>query len=368
MLRHLLVPWRPAPLLLVAAFTAGLALAARAGLVGILPAFLFVSWFFKYCFVLSDAMIAGEEEPPVLSVEMVNPLDEQRPLVQAVIIAAGWGLASFAGAKFGTAAGALTGGTLLAALPASVAVLTLSGNPFRAVWPVDMAALVRGMGRDYAWILLATLGCGTVLYGLARAAFPLSVTLAVAQLAFLTLFALLGGAVHENRFALGIPTRTRAERRAERDLQEHTTERKRMLDRSFAHLRLGRAADAWAEIEQWIARHCPDSIQGGPRAHEEYPALIESASQWSDPRIADRLASDYLARLLARRENGKALEILERRLAANPQFRPEPAARAARLRELAALAGKRALSRALGTDDPRSGVAGAMAVDRQRPK
>jgi len=354
MTRYLLLPWRAAPLALVGTFTIGLALCVRARWVGIFPAILLISWFFKYCFVVLDSAVAGDEEPPVLSVEMINPFDEQRPLAQAILIAAGWALASWLGAKLGRPALIASGALMLAALPASVAVLGITGNPFRAAYPLALGALIRGMGRDYAWLLIATLVCGGGLYALAQPDLPLSLLVVLGMLALLTLFALIGGAVHENRFALGVPTRTRAERRAEHEQREHAAERSRMLDRSFGHARLGRISDAWAEIERWTLEHCHDAPDRRARTHAEYAALIESASRWDDPRIADRLVSDHLSRLLAQRETGRALDVLERRLASNPRFRPASAGHAARLRDLAALAGKRSLHRALGEGERRS--------------
>jgi len=352
MIRYLLLPWRVAPLLLVGTFTIVLALCIRARFAGIFPAVLLVSWFFKYCFALLDSAVAGEEEPPVLSVEMINPFDEQRPLAQAVLIGAGWALASWLGAKLGRPALFASGALMLAVLPASVAVLGITGNPFRAAYPVALGALIRGTGRDYAWLLIATLLCASGLYALAQTEMPLGLLVALVLLAFLTVFALIGGAVHENRFALGVATLTRAERRAERDQREHANERNRMLDRSFGHARLGRIRDAWAEIERWTLEHCHDAPDRRARAHEEYAALIESASRWDDPQIADRLVSDHLGRLLTQRETGTALDVLERRLASNPRFRPASPAHATRLRELAALAGRRSLHRALGEPGP----------------
>ncbi|MGH8259490.1 MAG: hypothetical protein ACREUG_07340 [Steroidobacteraceae bacterium] len=351
MSRYLLLPWRPAPLLLVAVLTLGIDLALFAGFVGIAIAALLLSWFCKYCFAFLDAVIAGDE-PPVLSIEMVNPLDELRPLALAILIVAGYLLVIFIGERVGRPAMLVTGALLLGALPASIAALALRGNPLHAASPVAIGALVRGMGRDYAGLLIAALACGGALYALERLDVRRSLLIALGQLALLTVFALIGGAVHENRFALGVPTRTRAERRAEREQREHEAERERMLDRSFTHLRLGRTADAWSEVEQWIGRHCSEAGRGPARTHVEYPALIESAGKWDNPAVADRLTSDYLARLLALRENGKALEVLEQRLAVNPLFRPAPPAQSARLRELAGLAGKRALQRTLTMDPP----------------
>src|ERR1700761_2336484 len=84
--RYLRVPFHMTPLLLVATFTVGMVIAVHAGMGGIPLAIVLVSWFFKYCFVLLDSIVAGEDEPPVLAVEMVNPLSEQRPLLAAGLI------------------------------------------------------------------------------------------------------------------------------------------------------------------------------------------------------------------------------------------------------------------------------------------
>jgi hypothetical protein len=348
MKRYILLPLRPAPLILVALFTAGLRLAVGTPLMGMMRligiplALMLISWFFKYCFVLLDAAIAGEDEPPVLSLEMVHPFNEQRPLAALLLIAAGCMLVVCVRSVAGRPGVILSGAVLLAALPASVAVLGISANPFHAASPVALARLTRELGSHYAWLVLAMLALGAGLYALVRADAPLVLILGMGQLALLFVFALIGGVVHDNRLALGLPIRTREEWRAEQALREHVLERHRMLDRSFAQLRLGRTADSWSEIERWIAVH-----GRGERAKPEFDALIDSTMKWEPPVVADRLVSDYLDRLLAERDNGRALETLARRLLSNPSFRPARPEQAKRLRELAALAGNRALCREL---------------------
>src|SRR5215470_4475363 len=101
MIRYFLFPFRAAGVLLVVTFTVGLLICANAGLLGIPAGVLFISWFFKYCFVMLDAVIAGAEEPPVLATEMLNPVDEQRPLAQALLIGLGVAL-TLAVAQYGS--------------------------------------------------------------------------------------------------------------------------------------------------------------------------------------------------------------------------------------------------------------------------
>jgi hypothetical protein len=60
-----------------------LSLAAKAGLMGI-P--ILTSWFFKYAYIPFDHTVRGFDEPPTLDIQMLNPLDEQRPLAQVAIL------------------------------------------------------------------------------------------------------------------------------------------------------------------------------------------------------------------------------------------------------------------------------------------
>ena len=85
MFRYGLRPFHSSPLILVVVFTLGLTFSVGS-LFGLPLTFILVSWFAKYCFVLLDSVVAGDEEAPVLSVEMVNPVSEQRPLAQVALV------------------------------------------------------------------------------------------------------------------------------------------------------------------------------------------------------------------------------------------------------------------------------------------
>jgi hypothetical protein len=348
MKRYFLVPLHGVVLLLVVCFTLGLLLALKAGFPGIPLAAVLVSWFLKYCFVLLDAVVAGDAEPPVLSVEMVNPLSEQRPLAQAFLIVAAVMLVGALKKFAGETAGTLCGALLTLALPASIAVLGVSGNPFRAASPLALIGLIRSVGRDYVLLNLVTLGSAALLYAMTRYGAPVWLLLASIQVLFLLTFALVGGAMFEHRLELGLDSRTRLERETERDQREHALERSRMIDRAYAKFRVSKPLEGWQEIQAWL------TLQGegenpGEKLLAEQRAVFEAASRWDDVRPADRLANDLITVLLAKRETGKALEVLERRLASNPKFRPAQAAHGVRLAELASLAGKRSLSRQLAS-------------------
>jgi hypothetical protein len=355
--RYLLLPFHSTPLLLVATFSVGLVMAFKAGLMGIPLGFLLVSWFFKYCFVVLDSIVAGEAEPPVLSIEMVNPISEQRPLALALLIILD-GMLVVALQKYaGRAAGLCAVLVLTWALPANIAALGVTRNPFLAIWPPTLLVLIRALGRDYFALNGVMLVAAGVFYWMGvHAAVSMGLALIAMQLIFLLTFALLGGTLFEHRLELGIESKTRQERLAERDAREHEAERRRMLDRAYSGFRVRKPVEGWQEIEAWLRRYG----QGAPRENQadrpggnpgdspllvEYRAVLEAASKWDDVRAADRLANDLVGLLLAKRANGEVLSVVEKRLATNPQFQVLPPAQALRVAELAGAAGKRPLQR-----------------------
>lgn len=350
MARYLRVPFDPTVLMLVALVTLGLMLALVAGLLGIPVALFVVSWFFKYCFALLDAVVAGRPEPPVLSAEMISPVDEQRPLAQGLVIAAAAFPVELVRRRLGIHAAAALGAGLALVLPASVAVLGVTGNPLRAIWPPTLFAVLRGVGRDYLWPVGAMLVVTALALLLANRLPPAWWVVAAIQCGFLLEFSLIGGMVFEHRLELGIETLTPGERLAVREQHDHASERGRMLDRAYAQFRVRRPLEGWQEIETWLAAHAQ-----GDATVTERQTLFATVNRWDDGRAADRLANELIALLLARRDNGRALETLELRLQANGAFRPGREEHLRRLTELASLAGKKGLERQLKSGDPAPG-------------
>ena len=368
-MRYLLLPFRTAPLLLVVFFTLAWHVAIYAHLFGLLLAILLVSWFFKYCYVLLDSVVTGEREPPVLSIEMVNPANEQRPLAQVGLIGLAGSLVGLCAIWLGRIPAMALAVVLLIALPATVAILAASDHWYEAAWPPSIIRCIRTLGRDYLAVALVVLAAGLLLdlcmpvvsqaimsmiLPMTSAPMPwvISAVFATLQLAFLMVFAYIGGALHENRLELGLATRTLDERITEAQAKAHAAERSAVLDRAYSLQRLRRIAEGWQLVEGWLKEHAR-----GDGWYPEYTAVLASAASWDDPRIADRVADAYLGKLLIEGETGLALQVLEQRIALHPQFRPGPAV-SARLKELAALAGKRLLQRQLGEDPGTAPAAG----------
>jgi hypothetical protein len=346
---YVLFPFKGGALALLVTFTLGLVLAFHAGLAGLPLAIALVSWLFKYCFILLDAIVAGETEPPVLSVEMVNPLNEQRPLAQALIIGGGVMLTLALARHVGPMAAWTCGTALLLLLPASIASLGLTGNALRAAWPPQLWAVVAGTGRDYAVLLVAIPGLVLLLLALGSYGAPLWLLIAAGQLVLLLAFALIGSVLHEHRLELGIEYQTLHERIAERSERELASERNRMMDHAYMKFRVGKPLEGWQEIHTWLQAQRPgDDPADNPVRERE--ALLAIAQHWGDVRAADKLTNELVELYFSQRETGRALDVVEKRLTTNPKYRPGNAAHTVRLAELAGAAGKRALRRQLVPD------------------
>jgi hypothetical protein len=343
MTRYFLMPFHAAPLILMIVLTIMWTVMIKFGrFFGIPGDFLLLSWFFKYCFAMLDAVVAGHKEMPVMSVEMLNPVDEQRPLLQAMIVSIGFIASWWVYHSVGPVPGLALGALLVVALPANVALLAISDSWVHALSPLAIGRIMKGLGVTYAGLLVVTLGGLSVILTLALTLDSLMLVLALAQLLFLTMFCYIGGAVFESRVDLQLNTRTFDERLAERDERHHAAERAAILDRTYSLLRLKRRIEAWAHIEGWMRKHCPDT-----HPFTEYHALQEATCSWDEPIIGDKVTNEYLGKLLANGETGMALEALQIRLNSNPSYYPQGQAYATRLGELATLSGRKALTRQL---------------------
>src|SRR5271169_6687777 len=104
LLRHLARPARGGAAAVVIVFALLLFVAAKAGFIGIPLALLLASWFFKYSYILFDHTARGFDEPPILDIQMMNPIDEQRPLGQLAILGLIYGVVKLAESYLGATA------------------------------------------------------------------------------------------------------------------------------------------------------------------------------------------------------------------------------------------------------------------------
>src|SRR6267142_512325 len=110
---HLLRPARGGAAGVVVVFAVLLSIAAKAGLPGIPLALILISWLFKYAYVLFDHVVRGVDEPPALDITMMNPVSEQRPIAQIIILAAVAALVKMAAVTISPVIGTVTGAVAL---------------------------------------------------------------------------------------------------------------------------------------------------------------------------------------------------------------------------------------------------------------
>jgi hypothetical protein len=331
LLRHLARPARGGAAGVVVVFAFLLVIAAKARLLGIPLALIVISWFFKYAYILFDHTVRGFDEPPTLDIEMVNPLNEQRPLGQVLILGLLFFALKVAQSYLGTPAAIALGVIFLFFLPASVAVLGLESNILKAAYPMAWFHLVRGLGLLYGAVLLVIfvvcLSLGLLwkldLWG------PLEI--ALGMFSILSIFSFLGGAIYERRHELGIETWVSPERTAELKSKEEWRGHEKLVLDAYGLMRAGSHIKAWQELFDWL--------KSRGFSPEDYRWLCERTVKWDDPRYITRLTEDYVARLLVLKRTGEALDAVAQRLTLDPNFRPKTAADTLSVAQLAARGG-----------------------------
>lgn len=338
-----------------------LTIAAKAGFIGIPLALIINSWFFKYAFILFDHSSRGFDEPPVLDVKMINPIDEQRPLAQLCILMLLAGIAYLAYHNIGAAAAALFVMVSLLCLPASVAILGLEGNVLKAINPLAWAAMIKGLGLLYLAVLGQIGICTLIILASNRLDLWPSVRIALGMFGVLSIFSVLGGALYERRDQLGIHPWVSPEQEAEKQRKEDHAQNEKLVHEAYGLMRADRHINAWELLQRWLAEH--------GHAVDAYAWICDSVSNWGDARYLTRLSQDHIERLLALKRTGEALDVVCSRLAADPSFRPKTAAATLQIAQLAARGGGvPKVARALTSDfadrfpgDPRTPTAVALA-------
>jgi hypothetical protein len=333
LLRYLLLPARPAGLLLIAVLTLGFTLCSFASYFG-LPMFLvFASWLSVYGYVLLEHVAHGAHEPPVLSLDMANPVSEHRPLVQLLIVGAVWLAIRALSAHIGALATAALEALALAALPACIAVLAIADTFWQAVNPLALWQVMRAMGVSYLVIVGVALLAGFGMLGLAHTDALVSWELeALGIYAWLALFSLIGGALFEHRMNLGFEAMHAPERLARRLQVQLDAERDRFVDGVFAQARGGNLRGAWETIEQ--------RLEAEQQQKDAYEWLNARLASHEDQRLANRLVQTWIHRLLGT-DNGRVIELVRERLRNDADFHPRTHAETLRVGELLRLAGQR---------------------------
>jgi hypothetical protein len=363
LLPHLLRPVHGGAAGVLIVFSVLLAIAAKAGLMGLPLAFVLTSWFFKYAYILFDHTVRGFDEPPALDISMLNPLNEQRPLGQVLILVLICAAVIVAHRTMGSTVAIIIVVAAALLLPASVAILGLEGNVLKAAYPVAWVRMVLGLGPWYALVLAIICGYSLLIAMLGRWELWLPVQIAIFMFCILSIFSVLAGALYERRDELGLETWASPERtEGLRSRQELRLSEKEVMD-AYGQMRAGSHIEAWQRLQSWLTArgHAPD----------DYRWLCGRVAAWGDPRYITRLTEDYVDRLLLLKRNGEALDVVAGRLVDDPNFRPKSAAATLQIARIAAGGGGTPrVARALLADFPKrfaadSCVPAAQALARQ---
>ena len=318
LLRHLVRPVRGGAGAVVIVFALLLFLAAKAGIIGIPLDLLLTSWFFKYAYILFDHTTRGFDEPPILDIQMMNPVDEQRPLGQVAILGLIYAAVKLAGIYLGGTAAVSIGVAAVLLLPASAAVLGLEGNILKAANPVEWIRMVRGLGWLYAAVLLIILVYALGIALLARLDLWLPIQVAIGMFAWLSVFSFLGGALYERRDELGIEAWASPELVEERLRAQDLREAERIVTEAYGLMRADSHIKCWQMLKDWV------SSRGN--TPDDYQWLCDRVCRWDDPRYITRLTEERVARLLTLKRTGEALDVVAQRLGVDQSFRPKTAA------------------------------------------
>jgi hypothetical protein len=348
-LRYLAIPLRMAPLLLIGTFSVLLVLASKAGFLGIPLGLILSSWLTKYSFVLMDHLAEGVVEPPVLSIEMVNPLSEQRPMVMLLLTIGLFYASNAASYWLGESGGLVLMIACGAILPAIVAVQGATGMVVQSLNPRRVLGLIGRLRGDYVLILgfiaLVWLFFRVVMQSSIGDALPLILRIALLMYAWLAVFSLIGGVLFERRLDLGLDdvhTPESLDTDADDEAVPDERARDKEVDRIYAEWRGGAHANAWKTVLALVSQSKDEMV--------ELRWLYQRAAPWPDGRLADRLARELLPRLLAKRITGEALDVVRERLRKDTRFRPAGSADLLTLVHLARAAGDRATARLLLRD------------------
>jgi len=342
-IRHLLRPARGGAAGVLIVFAVLLAFFARAGLMGLVGSLMLMSWFFKYAYALFDHTVRGFDEPPTLDIDMLNPLNEQRPLAQVVILALIFVAVIYVKHTIGSAVAVIIAAAAALLTPASVAVLGLEGNIIKAANPIAWVRIVLGLGPMYLLVLIVIVGYGLLIAFLRQWELWLPVQSAIFMFGILSVFSVLGGALYERRHELGLEAWASPELIEERRKAQELRQSENEVTEAYGQMRAGSHTQAWATLQTWL------SSRG--HALGDYRWLCPIVAAWGDPRYVTRLTEEYVDRLLAHKRNGEALDVVAARMIEDPGFRPKSAVATLQIARFAARgAGKPQVARALLAD------------------
>jgi hypothetical protein len=365
--RYLAYPANLAALIFIVLASSLITAATWVGMLGVPLLLLMLAWTLKYGLVTVEHIAWRVQGNPVLSAEMLNPLEQRKSFLQLIVVIALMGITWAADYWVGNLAGALVALLAIALLPAVIAIQTVTDTALKGLDPREWYGIIRWLRGGYVRVLLAAVVLWLLAMLLSSApakVLPLIVRVALLMFGWLSVLALLGGSILEKR--MSDPEDPPLEP-VERDVSPRELARLRdlQIDRIYGEWRGGAQKIAWQTLMR-IVEQSADPIH-------ELRWLHERISRWSEPRLAGRVAQELVPRLLAASRYSEAIAITRQRLGADPGYRPLSAQETLRMARVARDGGDWPIARALLANfarvfqnDPLQSVADELSRELQR--
>lgn len=302
----------------------------------LVPAFLLISWLFKYSFVLLEATADGMHAPPVVTVEMLSPL-EATPWILALFSA----MVYFGIRRVGGVAGEILTGCAVSLLPVMVGVLGASGRIAETFNPLTWLRVLRGLGIYYLLILLFVALLAMLVRLLFKAQVGGFVRYALLEFSIMTIFSLIGGTIYARRLELGHQPRASPERIQAVVDCDYEKRRQKVLDEAFTLVRARQYRNTSQPLRAWLDAADEQHLS------EDVRHLISTALQWSEARGGETVAQAVIGWLIENHQLPLALQSLDLVLKTDPTFVLESDAQTQSLARFAAANGRPKFAQAL---------------------
>lgn len=289
-----------------------------ASLLGLVATAIAISWPMKYAYYLLARTAHGHEDPPAMTIELVNPFSQQ-PLRHLFVLLVLFSVCYWTDALLGRWLAVLLLTAGLALQPAVAAVIALDDNILAALDPRSLVGIARQIGADY-WVAATLLVAGGLAVLTGAPALPRGLAYALLLYVVFATFHLLGLVLHRHREELGIDADVSPERSIEEQMATDRRRLNRLLDEAY---RMSSAGRHGAAADALIA-----ALAGDGDRLEDHAYVHQQARQWTPPLVAARHGQVYISRLWRARLLAEAVEVYAHCQRLSDDFRVETAEQA----------------------------------------
>jgi hypothetical protein len=184
-------------------------------------------------------------------------------------------------------------------LPASVALLAVTANPFRALHPGYLIGTVSRMGLHYVWLLAVLAAVAAAISFAYRT--PGLVAFFVASYASFLFAHLLGSVIYARRAVLGVHAPRSPEAKMAREHERLLAERGRVLDHAYGIAAHGNVSGGLKYLESYVLSE-PDPLSARV-------CMFNEMTRWEDPHAALAFGEKLVGLLETAERGGEAAKV-----------------------------------------------------------